>query len=261
MQLIDNINRLLGDDLKKELREGSKLKVAATCFSIYAFEALRAELEKVESFEFIFTAPTFVASEATDSGRRERREFHIPKVARERDFYGTDFEIQLKNKLTQRAIAKECADWIRRKARFKSNCTKSPMQGFACVRHSDSGAAYQPLTAFTAVELGYQTGDAVSNFVTKVDEAPHTDSFLALFDQLWHDQEKLADVTEALSDHIAAVYQENAPCRIYFLMLFHIFNEFLEDLNEDVLPNDRTGYQESQIWQKLFNFQRDAATR
>src|SRR5690606_841451 len=144
------------------------------------FEALRAELEKVDSFEFIFTAPTFVPTQATDSGARERREFHIPKVARERDFYGTDFEIQLKNKLTQRAIAKECADWIRRKGRFRSNCTKSPMQGFACVEHSQGAAAYQPLTGFTAVELGYQTGDAVSNFITKVDESPHTDSFLAL---------------------------------------------------------------------------------
>jgi hypothetical protein len=260
MQLIDNINRLLGDDLKAELQSGSKLKIAATCFSIYAFEALRAELEGLDSFEFIFTAPTFVPADATDSGARQQREFHIPKLARERSFYGTDFEIQLKNKLTQRAIAKECADWIRRKARFKSNCTKAPMQSFACVRHPKGAAVYQPLSGFTAVELGYQTGDAVSNFITKVDESPHADSFLALFDQLWHDKEKLADVTEALSEHIAAVYQENPPCRIYFLMLFHIFNEFLEDLNEDVLPNDRTGYQESQVWQKLYNFQRDAAT-
>ena len=260
MQLIDNINRLLGDDLQGELRPGAKLKIAASCFSIYAFEALRNELENLESFEFIFTEPTFVPSEATDSGVRKSREFHIPKLARERNFYGTDFEIQLKNKLTQRAIAKECADWIRRKARFRSNCTKSPMQQFAGVEHGGGSAIYQPLSGFTAVDLGYQTGDAVSSYITKVDEAPHTDTFLSLFCQLWNDKEKLTDVTEALSEHIAAVYQENPPCRIYFLMLFHIFNEFLEDLTEDVLPNDRTGYQDSEVWKKLYNFQRDAAT-
>ena len=221
---------------------------------------MRDELEKLDSFEFVFTEPTFVPSKATDSGSRERREFHIPKLSRERDFYGTDFEIQLKNKLTQRAIAKECADWIRRKARFRSNCTASPMQQFAGVQYDDGAAVYQPLSGFTAVDLGYQSGDAVSSFITKVEESPHTDTFLSLFDQLWNNKEKLADVTETLSEHIASVYQENPPCRIYFLMLFHIFNEFLEDINEDVLPNDRTGYLESEVWRKLYNFQRDAAT-
>lgn len=133
MELIDNISQLLGDDLKKTLVSRAKFKVAASCFSIYAFEALKAELERVESLEFIFTKPTFVPNEATDPVRKERREFHIPKAERERSFYGTEFEIQLKNKLTQRAIAKECADWMRRKARFRSNRGKAPMQQFACV--------------------------------------------------------------------------------------------------------------------------------
>jgi hypothetical protein len=78
-------------------------------------------LEKIEELNFIFTSPTFVANEVTDKIRKERKEFHIPKVDRERSLYGSEFEIQLRNKLTQRAIAKECADWMRRKATFKSN--------------------------------------------------------------------------------------------------------------------------------------------
>ncbi len=260
MELIDNINRLLGDDLKKELQPGVKLKVAASCFSIYAFEALKKELEQIDSFEFVFTAPTFVPSEATDSGSRERREFYIPRLARERSFYGTDFEILLKNKLTQRAIAKECAKWMRQKCRFRSNRTKAPMQSFACVEQPSGSVVYQPLNGFTAVDLGYQSGNAISNLVTKIDETPQTEAFLSLFNQLWEDSEKLVDVTERLSDHIASVYQENAPNRIYFLMLYHIFNEFLEDLSEDVLPNALTGYGDSKIWRKLYNFQQDAAT-
>ncbi len=260
MEIIDNINQFLGDDLKKELQPGAKFKVAASCFSIYAFEALKKELEQVDSFHFVFTAPTFVPSEVTDSGARERREFYIPRLARERSFYGTDFEILLKNKLTQRAIAKECADWIRQKCRFRSNRTKAPMQSFACLEKPSGSLVYQLLHGFTAVDLGYQQGNAISNVITKINENPHTDTFLALFDQLWNDSEKLVDVTERLSDHIAAVYQENAPNRIYFMMLFHIFNEFLEDLSADVLPNDLTGYGDSKIWKKLYNFQRDAAT-
>src|ERR1039457_6622652 len=242
MEIIDNINRLLGDNLKQSITPGAKLKIAASCFSIYAFEALKTELEKIESLQFIFTTPTFVPNEVTDKIGKERREFHIPKLERERSFYGSEFEIRLKNKLTQRAIAKECADWMRRKTSFRSNRGTAPMQQFACLRAADHEAVYMPLHGFTAVDLSYQQGNAVSNMVNRMDEPPFTATYINLFDQIWNDKEKLQDVTAQLCDHIAAVYQENSPERIYFLILYHIFNEFLEDINEDVLPNDLTGY-------------------
>lgn len=263
MELIDNISRLLGDDLKQTLKPGTRLKIAASCFSMYAYEALKAELGNIDQLDFIFTSPTFVTDEATDKIRKERREFHIPKIDRERSLYGSEFEIQLRNKLTQRAIAKECAEWMRQKARFKSNRTKAPMQQFACVQaggRDASGTAYMPLHGFTAVDLGYQQGNAVSNLVNKITEPNFAATYLSLFDQIWNDPEKLEDVTQQICDHIASVYQENSPESIYILMLYNIFSEFLEEVDEDLLPNDRTGYQDTQIWQKLFNYQKDAAT-
>jgi len=260
MEVLDNISRLLGDDLKGTVRPGAKVRIAASSFSIFAFEALKQELESVEDLQFIFTTPTFVAQEATDRVAKAPREFHIPQAEGERGFYGSEFEIRLKNKLTQRAIARECAEWIRRKAQFRSNRSGAPMQQFACVEVAESSAVYMPLHGFTAVDLGYQQGNAVSNFVNKMDEPVATRTFLALFDQIWQDTEKLTDITDLIRDHIASVYKENSPQRIYFLMLFSIFSEFLQDINEDVLPNERTGYQESAIWQKLYSFQRDAAT-
>jgi hypothetical protein len=260
LDVIDNINQLLGDDLKSTLGPNSKLKIAASCFSIYAFEALKEELESVEELQFVFTEPTFLPQAVTDSARKERREFHIPKAQREREFYGSEFEIELRNQLTQKAIAKECAGWMRKKATFRSNASNAPMQQFAGVQSNSTSAVYMPLHGFTAVDLGYQQGNAVSNIVNKLDEPTATTTFLTLFDQIWNDETKLQDVTEQLCEHIASVYQENSPERLYFLMLYNIFNEFLEDLNEDVLPKDLTGYQDSLVWQKMFNFQRDAAT-
>lgn len=259
MELIDNISRLLGEDLKLSIKPRGRLKIAASCFSIYAYAALKNELEKLDELNFIFTSPTFVAKEVTDKLRKEHREFFIPKLDRERSLYGSEFEIQLRNKLTQKAVAKECADWIRRKATFRSNRTKAPMQQFACVSGSGNDIAYMPLHGFTAVDLGYQPGNAVSNLVNKMDEAPIASTYLNLFDQIWSDPDKLEDVTAQICEHIASVYQENSPESIYFLMLYNIFNEFLEDIDEDVLPNDRTGYQDTLIWQKLFNYQKDAA--
>lgn len=259
MKIIDNINSLLGDDLKSSITGGAKLKIAASCFSIYAYEALKSELSKADSLDFIFTAPTFVAKEVTDKLRKERREFFIPKSNREYSLYGSEFEIQLRNKLTQRAIARECVSWIRKKATFRSNKSSAPMQQFMSIQSAEKKQVYMPLNGFTAVDLGYQQGDAVSNIVNRFDESMHTDTYLQLFEQIWNDQERLEDVTTSICDHIESVYQENSPERIYFLMLYNIFNEFLEDINDDVMPNDMTGYQDSQVWSKLFNFQRDAA--
>ncbi|MCK0195749.1 DUF4357 domain-containing protein [Ancylobacter sp. 6x-1] len=260
MQIIDNTSHLLGDDLKASVGRGARLRIAASCFSIYAFEALKSELSKIDSLQFIFTAPTFVPNEVTDRMRKERREFFIPKARRESGLYGTEFEIQLRNKLTQRAVARECADWIRKKAKFRSNTTKAPMQQFLHVAGTDGGIAYMPISGFTAVDLGYQKGDAVSNFVTRFDDPNHTQMYLQLFDQIWSDAEKVKDVTAAICEHIESVYQENSPERIYFMMLYNIFQDFLEEVDEDVLPNDLTGYRDSVVWNKLFNYQKDAAT-
>ena len=175
MEIIDNVNRLLGDDLRAVVSRGSRVRIAAATFSIFAFEALKEELVGVERLQFIFTAPAFIASNATDKLRKARREFFIPQAKRESSLYGSEFEIRLRNKLTQRAIARECAEWIKEKVEFRSNRTGAPMQQFAVV---DDRAAYQPLNGFTSADLGYERGDAVSNVVTKIDEAPVARTFL-----------------------------------------------------------------------------------
>lgn len=257
MRIIDNVNDLLGDDLKAEITPGSKVRIAASTFSIFAFEALRKELGQVSELEFIFTSPSFVTDKVTDKLRKERREYFIPAEHAESSLYGSEFEIRLRNKLTQRAIAKECADWVRRKVTFRSNATGNPMQPLAAV---DETAVYFPIQGFTTTDLGYERGPAVSNVVTKFEGAPETRQFLDIFDQIWNNQDQLDDVTDAVYDHIASVYAENSPARIYFLILYNLFAEFLADINEDVLPNDRTGYQETKVWQSLYNFQHDAAT-
>jgi hypothetical protein len=259
MEIIDNRTTLLGDDLKKTIKPKARLRIAASCFSIYAYEALKAELEKIDSLSFIFTSPTFISDQITDKLGKEKREFHIPKLTRESSLYGTEFEIRLKNELTQRAIAKECADWIRRKVQFRSNRTHAPMQQFACIEDPQGKSVYLPLSGFTAVDLGYERGNAVSNFVNKMNDPSLTTTYMSLFDQIWHDSEKVGDITAQISEHIAAVYTENSPESIYFLILYNLFKEYLEDISEDVMPNDLTGYQDSLIWAKLFNFQRDAA--
>ena len=250
MELIDNINKTLALDLKETLKPGSKISIAASCFSIYAYQELKEQLEGIEQLQFIFTSPTFT----TEKAKKEKREFYIPKLNRERSLYGTEFEVKLRNELSQKAIAKECAEWIKNKAVFKSNQTNQNMSGFVNV----DDTSYMPIQGFTTVDLGCEKGNNAYNIVNKI-EAPLSSAYLQLFDQLWNDKEKLKEVTDVVIENITSAYNENAPEFIYFVTLYNIFNEFLEDISEDVLPNEGTGFKNSVIWNKLYNFQKDAA--
>ena len=122
----NNITARVVDDLRSSIQAGSKISIAAACFSIYAYEALKNELESIGELRFIFTSPTF----NSENTKKEKREFYIPKLNRERNLFGSEYEIRLRNQLTQKAIARECADWIRRKVKFKSNISSGSMNSF-----------------------------------------------------------------------------------------------------------------------------------
>ena len=253
-KLINNITERVVDDLRQRLSAQSRVSIAAASFSIYAYEALKAELEKIDELRFIFTSPTFIK----DKAKKEKREFYIPKLNRERNLYGTDFEIRLRNQLSQKAIAKECAEWIRRKVKFRSNFSQEQMGGFLHVQGQDTSHVYLPFNEFTTTQIGCERGNEVYNIVNVL-PSPTAEAYLAIFNEQWENTEKFSDVTERVLEYIDTVYQENAPEYIYFLALYNIFNEFLEDISEDVLPNERTGFKNSIIWNKLYNFQKDAA--
>lgn len=250
MEFIDNVNKTLKDDMTSTLRSGSKVAIAASCFSIYAFQELKEQLSDISELRFIFTSPSFV----TEKADKQKREFYIPRLNRERDLYGSEFEIKLRNELSLKAVAKECAEWIRKKVCFKSNRTNAGMPSFATV----DDTTYMPLGGFTTVELGCERGNSLAIAINKM-EAPFSQQYLQIFNQIWNDGDKLQVVTEEVLDNITNAYKENSPEFIYFVTLYNIFNEFLEDISEDVLPNEATGFKSSVIWNKLYNFQRDAA--
>ncbi|MDD2962234.1 MAG: helicase-related protein [Muribaculaceae bacterium] len=250
MEIIDNIHKNLKDDLLTEIKANSRLSIAASCFSIYAFQELKDKFKEIKELRFIFTSPTFI----TEKADKQKREFYIPRLNRERNLYGSEFEIKLRNELSQKAIAKECAEWIKEKVCFKSNQTDANMMGFINIDETN----YMPINGFTTVELGCEQGKDAYTMINKSD-FPYSQSFLTLFDQIWNDTSKMQVVTQEVIDNITNAYKENAPDFIYFVTLYNIFNEFLEDISEDVLPNEATGFKSSVIWNKLYNFQKDAA--
>lgn len=253
VKIFDNINDIVRDDMVATINKGSKISIAAACFSIYAYKELKAQLEQIDECRFIFTAPTFI-KEKTE---KQKREFYIPRLNRENSLYGTEFELKLRNKMNQKAIAKECADWIKRKATFKSNITGENMTGFINVTNSNSATTYMPINGFTTVDIGCERGNNTYNMVNRF-ESPFADTYINLFESLWNDKNKLQDVTDIVIDNMTSVYNENSPESIYFLILYHVFSEFLNDISTDELPNEATGFKQSKIWNMLYDFQRDA---
>ena len=253
MKLFDNVSNIVCDDMEETITRGSRVSIAAACFSMYAYNELKKQLETVDELRFIFTSPTFV----TEKEAKQKREFYIPKHHREQSLYGTEFEIKLRNEMTQKAIARECADWIRQKAIFKSNTTGENMGGFMTVENQEDSYTYMPLNGFTTVDIGRERGNNVYNMVSRM-ENPATEEFLRIFDAIWNDKEKLQDVTDVVIENISTAYNENAPELIYFITLYHVFKEFLDDISEDELPNEATGFKDSKIWSMLYDFQRDA---
>ncbi len=252
MKVIDNISNILKDDLATTIKPNSKVSIASACFSIYAYQELKKQLENIDELRFIFTSPAFVKERTP----KTQREFYIPRLSREKSLYGTEYEIKLRNELTQRSIAKECAEWIKRKVKFKSNITNEQMSGFINVE-SDDAYTYLPVNGFTTTDIGCEKGNTLTNIVTRF-ETPQSQTFLKTFDTIWNDKTKLQDVTDQIIESISTVYKENSGEFIYFITLYNIFNEFLQDISEDNLPNDATGYKNSVIWNKLFDFQKDA---
>ena len=178
MKIIDNNIEILKDNLIANIKEGSKVSIAASCFSMYAFNELAEQLKNIDELRFIFTSPSFVKVEKKNAGLVNKNV--------EDDIYGSTFETQFRNILTQKAIARECAEWIKsEKVSFRSIVSSEPISGFAVVQSPDKkeATAYTPLQGFTTVELGSGKQPDFPNLISELG-TPFAKQYLSLFDTI-----------------------------------------------------------------------------
>ena len=250
---IDNRERLLGEELRPYLTKGAKVHMAAATFSMFAYQSLKEELEQIEELKFIFTNPTFT----NDEVKKEFREYSIPKKKREHSIFGATYELKLMNELTQKALARECADWVRRKVRFKSiQVNDEEIDNGLRIEGPQGTVALDKLKHFDRKELGYES--SLFKSTRNLYQEPQSLSYLRDFEDYWQADEYFRDVTQEVLDSLQVAHKEHSPEFLYYVMLYNIFSEFLEDVNEDYLPNEHIKYRETKIWNLLYDFQKDA---
>lgn len=251
-KILDNkANGKVIDELRANIRKGSKTSVISAYFTIYAFAELKKELSLIEEMRFIFTAPTFVKQ-----NKELLREFYIDHH-NEKTISGNEFEIKLRNEMKQSAIAKECSDWLREKVKIKSLKNENMAQPrLFYIDNGEDSIAVNGSVDFTTDGLGVAPSNRI-DFNTCIYGKEFTAAYLQMFDALWNNTTAVEDVKDKVLEQMKILYKENPPEFIYFITLYNIFSAYLGELTEDNIVKTRTGFKNTLIWNKLYKFQKD----
>jgi len=251
-KILDNKKNKVIDLLKKGIKDGSKISTISAYFTIYAFNSLKKELKNIKEFRFLFVEPTFIQE------KEEHREFYLKRLDREKRLSGTEFEIRLRNELNQHAIARECAHWIRDKVEFRS--LVKPDKFSSRLIHvkdtEDSSFSIHGSVDFSSSGLG-TTPSKRLEMSQYTDDKETTKEMLEFFDEVWDNPELSEDVTKEVLESIETIYHENSPEYLYFVTLYNIFHDYLEEMQDENIVREKTGFHDSLVWNKLYQFQKD----
>ena len=251
-KMIDNRqNGTVVQELKENIGKGTKLSIMTAYFTIYAFSELKKELEKVDHVRMIFTDPAFLKEK-----KEINREYYIDKNQGQ-SVEGNIYEIKLRSEMNQAAIARECAKWLEEKAEVKSFKTKNSAQPrLIYAEKADDALSINGTVDFTSEGLGIVKSDRIDSNMCMYGKE-FTTHFLQMFDAIWEDTSAVEDMKESLLNQVQTLYKENTPEFIYFVTLYHIFHQYLDELSEDSIIKTRTGFKETQVWNTLYQFQKD----
>ena len=248
------LNNQLGEtvykELEKHIRKGSRVSTISAYFTMYAYSALKKELDKIDEMRFIFTTPSF-----SKNKDKEAREYEIVN----NNIFGNEFELKLRNEMTQSAVAKDCAKWLKDKVEIKSFKEPNVAQPRMIHVHnkSEEDIVINGSVDFTTDGLGI-TGSNRADFNNFMAGEEFTDSQLLSFDTLWNNEMVLTDVKDKLLKQMEVMYEENSGEFIYFKSLYHIFYNYLDELDEDNIVKKGNKLKETKIWNTLYQFQQDA---
>lgn len=247
-RLIDNKQYgLVGDVLKENLQEGSKLTIMAAHFTLYAFQELKDELSRLDEFRFLFTQPTFVENK-----------YHQEQIKQnEQKLFGLDEEISYQMNLNQAYLAREFSKWLKKKGDIKSFISKSMNDSLYYVESQDEeDICLKGPSTFSSTGLGYVNSESVMLNQMIVD-SKFNQQIKNEIDYIWNNEKIVKDVKADVLKKLETLYEDHSPEFLYFVTLYNIFKTFLEENEQGDAIQSASGFKNSVVWSKLYNFQRD----
>jgi len=241
-------NGTVGDFLKQAISSNSNVSIVSAYFTIYAYHHLKSNLDAINHLRFLFGEPTFIRS--MDPDKINTRDF---KIEDDR------LVIPIENRLTQKSIAKECSEWIKNKSEIRSMVKPNFLHGkmYHIQQESKIEKAIVGSSNFTVNGLGLGGSKNIELNIV-IDSDRDRQELKQWFDAIWNDQTGLVeDVKDEVLKDLEQLYIENEPEFIYFKTLYHIFESYLDEQKKGGLLNDRTGFFDSEIWDMLYDFQKD----
>ena len=249
--LNNQIGETVYKELKKNIKKGSKISIISAYFTIYAYKALKKELDNIDEMRFILTTSNF----SETKNNIEAKEYEIVNNS----IFGNEFELKLKNEMTQSADTKDCAKWLKDKVEIKSfkkyNVAQPRM--IHVNNKTDEDIVINGSVDFTTDGLGITNSNRadINNFMAGEE---FTNTQLTSFNTLWNNETLLCDVKNKLLKKMEVMYKENSGEFIYFKSLYHIFYNYLDELDEDKIVKKGNKLKETKIWNTLYQFQKDA---
>ena len=247
----------VGEYIKENTLKSAEFSVISNIFTIYAFEELRETLEKCSKFNFVFNEPTFIKK--IISNDKEVKEFQLQMQQREKNISEFALEIGLKNNLDQNQIASKCYKLIKEKGNIKSvnKSGEVSLNGIIVENENNSFFIQGSKVAFSKDGLGHSSASRFS--LTTVEEKyDNVQQVKAIFERIINATDLVVDVKEELLKHLSNLYKENSPELLYYLTLYNVFGEKLINLDDMARVKDKTGINQTKIWNSLYNFQHDA---
>lgn len=241
-------NGTVGDFLKNSIGNNADVSIVSAYFTIYAYHHMKSNLDTINQLRFLFGEPTFIKS--MDPDKVNTRDFKIED---------DKLVIPIKSRLTQKSIAKECSEWIKSKAEIRSMVKPNFLHGKMYHIRQESGIekAIAGSSNFTVNGLGLGGSKNIELNII-IDSDRDRQELKEWFDAIWNDQTGLVeDVKEQVLKYLEQLYIENEPEFIYFKTLYHIFENYLDEQKKGGLLNERTGFFDSEIWDTLYDFQKD----
>lgn len=238
----------VGEFLKTVITGHSEVSIVSAYFTIYAYYKLKENFDGINKLNFLFGEPTFI--KALDPEKVNTRDFKIED---------DKLVIPLESRLTQKTMAKECSEWIKNKAEIRSMVKPNFLHGKLYHIRQESGIekAIAGSSNFTVNGLGLGGSKNIElNLI--VDSDRDRQELKSWFDSIWNDQTGIVeDVKDEVLKYLEQLYVENEPEFIYFKTLYHIFEEYLSEQRKGGLLDEKTGFYDSEVWDKLYDFQKD----